>query len=563
MTGPQFDPEAIQRAVAQYQGANAPQQSPQAAVPAPVEQTPAAPAQEPPQPVAPVVEEPPATPEQAYQAAVEQHAQAVGEVSPELEAANTAADVLAKQHLAETARLAEQQAADLDDHKRAAAAAETEARALGEKAGAMRVVDRRTTGQKTMGLFALLMSGAADGAAQLGGNRDTRHVDDMAKLLNEQVEKDMEQQREERTQVQGRARDKWSEAALAHQHYGDTLHAQSAHMGMLQAKYAAATEQIAAASANPVLKQRAAVAAAQLKDEAAKNLMSAHDARTLELQREMAAERRARIAASAGFQRAQVAAADSPKQLTRVELEALEQSGQLTGPQGQQLNYIRQAGSTGTKQGEAAFDQSTDPVRVASKKGGRLSQDLVVEDPEIAPLHAKGAEKMQAGADSARIIVKAIDEAIRIRSEHPFKSAIWGTDARGQLQSVGTSIKLNSKNLFDLGALSGPDIGLVEGIAGDPANILSVNEAKLKELRSSIESGVKDKFESRGFRAPQLTEPAARPKAPQGAPGKGSVPSPSRAVPSGKVRVRRASDGATGMMDANDPAVKSGKYEVL
>ena len=117
--------------------------------------------------------------------------------------------------------------------------------------------------------------------------------------------------------------------------------------------------------------------------------------------------------------------------------------------------------------------------------------------------------------------------------------------------------------MFELGALSGPDMGLIQGIAGNPDSFLDINEAKLRQLRKNLITGMSQKLQARGFESPAFAGGDA-PAAAKGAPGKGSVPAPApKQAPAGKVRVKRVSDGATGMMDANDPAVKSGKYEVI
>lgn len=66
------------------------------------------------------------------------------------------------------------------------------------------ITDRRTTTQKVMGVVAQALSSVADGFARMGGNNNTDHAGQMYKQLNEQIERDVQRQKEA---IEGRNKD--------------------------------------------------------------------------------------------------------------------------------------------------------------------------------------------------------------------------------------------------------------------------------------------------------------------------------------------------------------------
>lgn len=115
-------------------------------------------------------------------------------------------------------------------------------------------------------------------------------------------------------------------------------------------------------------------------------------------------------------------------------------------------------------------------------------------------------------------------------------------DKRRRLQQLATQMRIEAKNVADLGALSGPDMGLMEAMATDPTSLASLGggslEANLAGLDSWADSSVTAGEKAYGIR-----------KAGGGGGGQSG----------GKIRVRNKETGQTGRISPQffDPA----KYE--
>lgn len=117
-------------------------------------------------------------------------------------------------------------------------------------------------------------------------------------------------------------------------------------------------------------------------------------------------------------------------------------------------------------------------------------------------------------------------------------------EKRRRLQQIATQMRIESKNVAQLGALSGPDMGLIEAIATDPTSIQSLAggsiDSNLNGLDSWADSSVRAGERSYGLRR----------AGPQ--PGNG-----------GTVRVRRKSDGVVAPVskDVGARLISKGTYE--
>lgn len=363
------------------------------------------------------------------------------------------------------------------------------------------ITDRRTTTKKVLGTLAIALSGVGDGLAAMGGNQNTHYSDGIVAQLNKQIGDDVDNQK---VAIEGRNRAaamKLTELGLANDALGDAQSAESFVTSQRQLRFATELKSQAAKSGSELARKEMLTAAAKLE-------LDANEKQSALLEKLTEQKYRSRaIGGGAG-------GGKGFKSMTKGDLEAKRDSVGLTGDEAKSLKAIYDAEDAGRKPADTAEQRAikaaTDPVQAATEKGARLSGDLVVKDPKIAPLYAKNLDKTQAGIDSAREMVSLIDQALKIRKDNPVKSNLWGTDARGELQSIGTAIQLNGKNVFELGALSGPDMGLIEGIAGKPDSFLDINEAKLRQLRSDIIRGTSSKVQARGFEAPTLEVAPAR-----------------------------------------------------
>jgi hypothetical protein len=84
----------------------------------------------------------------------------------------------------------------------------------------------------------------------------------------------------------------------------------------------------------------------------------------------------------------------------------------------------------------------------------------------------------------------------------------WGGTAGQEMESLATEIQLLSKNedMYQLGVLTGPDMGLLQKITADPSSLSSMftrDSTRLKQIDTQLKS-VKDKLastaKSRGYR---------------------------------------------------------------
>lgn len=403
---------------------------------------------------------------------------------------------------------------------------------LSEQANNMSPKDRRTKAQKVVGTLAIALGGVADGFAAMGGNYGTKHAADVQAQINLQIQRDLEMQKMALDNKRAAAAAKQTEFGMAREALGDAQQAEAFATAQLQRKYATQLRETGANTSREVAKAAAESAATGLETQASETIAK------LQANREEQMMRSRMFGARSG---SGGNGSGGPKTMNRGQLEALESAGQITGDQARQLEAIRRAEQAGRKPGETAEERAvraaTDPVRAATERGAHLSQDLTVADPQIAPLHSKDPGKLQKQIDSSREVVTLIDKALDIRAKNPLASHLWGTNARGELQSIGTAIQLHGKNIFELGALSGPDMGLIEGIAGKPDAFLDINEAKLKQLREGIVRGTSSALEARGFEAPSLdARPAPAPS--HNAPSPAPSDTPSRSGGSDLIPMR-------------------------
>lgn len=188
-------------------------------------------------------------------------------------------------------------------------------------------------------------------------------------------------------------------------------------------------------------------------------------------------------------------------------------------------------------------------ARLAEAQAARGSKEqekkdaLVVPDaeplPDAKPTPAD-AEKVKAVLGSEKKMANGI---ARMRQLHKQ----YGTEKGGKggmwLSQAMTGLRLEAKNIADLGALSGPDQGLMESLAGDDPTAAWNNvkaffgqdntEAALQGLEAWMEGQVRGTLEARGYR--RKIQPKRTPAAqvlPTDASGQ-----PTLDTPAGSVRV--------------------------
>lgn len=211
--------------------------------------------------------------------------------------------------------------------------------------------------------------------------------------------------------------------------------------------------------------------------------------------------------------------------------------------------------------GESRLQRAQSAANARTMAGYREDADVRREEQRIAAEKRKaekgttipglevvdGAEPTIDDAKKVKLSLAAAERMGRYVDELEALHSQYGTELTGpaaaQMGSLVSQIDLEAKNIGELGALSGPDMGLVEKIRGgaDPssigANLKSVvgvdnTGASLQGLRKWVKDTTEGNKKVYGYRSQAPTAPGG--------------------APQGKVRVRDAS-GRTGWADPNKP----------
>jgi len=186
----------------------------------------------------------------------------------------------------------------------------------------------------------------------------------------------------------------------------------------------------------------------------------------------------------------------------------------------------------------ASFNPETDPMGKAVKKA-LLASNIAgynVADPDNVVPTPKDAEEVKKATGSFKALQSTADEVMgnfegasrldRFGSVRiPFTSKHIGTEKGMSLDSGLTDMVIQLKELANLGAITGPDLLLMESAMGNVTGIGSMIGGKpralaqLTDVLKRARAKVQTNATSRGY-APQegyLNSPTARPELPPGA----------------------------------------------
>jgi hypothetical protein len=319
--------------------------------------------------------------------------------------------------------------------------------------------DRRSTAQRVVDIFAMAVAGIGDSLSGFSGQK-TDAVGKMQADIQGQIDRDVEMQRAAASDIRKQAASKLTLFGMARELLGDDLSAAKFTEGMIKDRYALELEKKAAEAESKSAQLAGREAAAGLRAQSAGTLADVY--RSLEL---------ARISASRG-----PSMAISPE-----------------------LQY---------RQYRDSLEDSRRPEVIASEPGAQLSGDLTVENPDVAKVHAKNAEKIQGTIDAAKNALATIDLAIQMRADNKVARVIPGTDANAALGNLQGDLDISLKTIQELGVLAGPDMALIRGQTGDTTGVWGSNDVKLKQLRENIARKVGMAVTSRGFANPFGEAPA-------------------------------------------------------
>lgn len=124
-------------------------------------------------------------------------------------------------------------------------------------------------------------------------------------------------------------------------------------------------------------------------------------------------------------------------------------------------------------------------------------------DPNIRPLPAE-AQKVRDGVAELKNFERDIDKYIKLVQKHGGFEVV-GKDA-GIMSALATGLKLQQKNLQQLGVLAGPDMGLIDTLINDPVGFKSLLTSKptaLATLGQTKEQTIQNalgKIAARGYK---------------------------------------------------------------
>lgn len=234
------------------------------------------PAAVPPQELAPVDAPPaalkaPRTFDQGMQAITTSAQQQVEALRDQAKAQAASNDAAAQVYGQQAEELAARQKAfeqEEAEYKRVNAETTEEFKKLNQQAENMRVVDRRGTTQKVMGVLGVALGGLGDAFARMGGNQNTNYGSQVQQQMNYLIERDMDLQREALQDKRKAAAGKLTELGLARSAFDDEQQAAAFASSQIQLKYASQLKQVAASTANPQVAAAAEVAATGLVSQA-------------------------------------------------------------------------------------------------------------------------------------------------------------------------------------------------------------------------------------------------------------------------------------------------------
>lgn len=201
-----------------------------------------------------------------------------------------------------------------------------------------------------------------------------------------------------------------------------------------------------------------------------------------------------------------------------------------------QLGRDKQSAIEAEKRARIMATAQKDKAATDATKGTNVPGLEVNPDAEPTQDDAK---KVKLSMVSREKIKKYVDELTQLHAEH-------GTEftgpVAGRMEQLVAAIMLEGKNIGELGAISGPDMGIMKQLTGADPTSLGANAKALVGVDNTAAA-------LKGMQK-WVDDTADAVKTSYGYHDK----------PRAKVKVKRLSDGKVGLINADDPALKSGQY---
>lgn len=327
---------------------------------------------------------------QAITSGAQQQAEALRDQANAQAASNSAQAEVYGQQAQELAAQQEEFKRREEEYRKVNAETTEEFKSLNQQAENMRVVDRRGTSQKVMGILGVAFAGLGDAFSRMGGNNQSSYANEVQNQVNYAVERDMAAQREAISDKRKAAAAKLTELGLAKSAFDNEQQSEAFAASQIQLKYASQLKQVASSTANQQV-----AAAAEL---AAANLMS----QATETQAKLIAERdKAKLYSRAQSSRAGGGAGGGGAMSSTEVLRKLDQGEPMTKAEREFALKLDQ----GRDRDQRIADQKTAREEAAKRKAGGSEGGII---PGYEPIDTSIAPQGPGGVAKAKEIAAGV-----------------------------------------------------------------------------------------------------------------------------------------------------------
>lgn len=361
----------------------------------------------------------------------------------------------------------------------AMAKTEREIQDINSEADKITPKDRRTTAQRVGSIIAMSLATVGDAFMALAGQKGTALNDTMA-ILDANVQKDLDEQREALSRKRATAKAKESELGRAREKYGDDIAADKIAYDMMLKKYEFETQALLNTSLSEQARAEAQNLLGQIQE---KRALNQQEISTRIYERNQAT---AEQAALQRYQSAQAAAAARMRSdPTIAELEAEAAAGTITAPRMEMLSKAR----LNAANAEKARQEAVGGGDAGKPGGGSVPPSRVIYDPaRWNAADKKAREDFGVAEDNVRALNRDINELDQMLQKYGTEGN-WGLgtesdQAAEKMRALKINIQAKLKDSLSLGAWDNGTAQLLSEMVGDPNETFTRGETVRTRLRT-------------------------------------------------------------------------------
>ena len=385
----------------------------------------------------------------AYGAGQDQANALMGAANAQSMASQESIDALGRQMEIEN-KFQQDSQVKLDALQNAAKETADQYKALNDEAGRVQIIDRRSTGQKSLGILAVALGGLGDALGKMGGS-NTDFGARVSAGIDQAVERDMQLQREALEGKRAQAASKLTELGLARGAFQDEKTALDWAAAKRKELYAMEMQQVAARSQSEVVRQQGMAAAAQAREQAAQAMAQIYGQREAQgaqvaMQKAQLEQRKQEFAIStaADLQKAQIAASSKAGEVKKLTDGERKQDAVVAGAADAYdriAKIVNGGGATnaGATAGTLFGGKSYVPDLVTGED--TLQQRADVKNIVRSILRVESGSNVPESEVEGKIEALGLssgDDAVRARGMQQLLSGFKALDVTGRLQSLGT-----------------------------------------------------------------------------------------------------------------------------